>query len=292
MTQTPAEPDRAARPSNPTTGESALTVVIEPPRGLLHIPWRELWDFRDLWWMLSLQQIQVRYRQAVFGGLWALIQPVAAAAAFAVIFRGLVGETQGIPYFLFAYSGMLMWTMVASTVSEGSTSLLKNSLLLTKVYFPRLIMPLSTIGFVILDLVVGLLVLVVFMGWHRQVPGIGVLAVPFVLLGALVCALAVSVLLSALTVRYRDFRFVVPFGLQMWFFLSPVIYPVKVLGPGLQKIIMMNPMVGWLSAFRACLFGSDFDVMSLLVACGVTFLIAIAALVYFRQVEGTFSDIV
>ena len=269
-----------------------MTVVIEPPRGWLRIPWRELWEFRDLWWMLSLQQIQVRYRQAVLGGMWALIQPVAAAAAFSIIFRELIGETHGIPYFLFAYSGTLLWTLVSSTVSEGSISLLKNSLLLTKVYFPRLIMPLSTVGFSTLDLGVGLAVLGVIMGWYRVLPGLEVLIVPVVLVGTLVCALAVSVLLSALTVRFRDFRFVVPFGLQMWFFLSPVIYPVEVLGTGLQKIIAINPMVGWLSAFRACLFGSELDLVSLALAAGVTLLLSVVALIYFRQVEGTFSDIV
>jgi lipopolysaccharide transport system permease protein len=266
--------------------------IIEPPSGWLHIRWRELWQAREVCLMLALRHIKVRYRQAVLGGIWAVLQPLAAALVFTFVFRNMVGETYGVPYILFAYAGMLVWILLASTVAEASTILVDSSHLITKVYFPRLLVPLSALGFTLLDFLLGLVVLTVFMIWFGVVPGLGALLLPLVALGVVGCAVGISALLAALTVKYRDFKFVIPFALQLWLFLSPVIYPVERLPEWVQKVIIINPMSGWIMAFRHCILGTPVNAMQVVVATVTTLALLLLGLNYFRQTEDTFSDIV
>jgi lipopolysaccharide transport system permease protein len=242
--------------------------------------------------MLALRHIKVRYRQAVLGGMWAVLQPLAAALVFTFVFRGMVGETYGVPYIMFAFAGMLVWLLLSSTVGEASTILVDNSHLITKVYFPRLLVPLSALGFTLLDFVLGLVILAAFMLWFGTVPSLAILLMPLVALGVIACAVGVSALLSALTVKYRDFKFVIPYSLQLWLFLSPVIYPVERLPEWSQKLIILNPMAGWITAFRHCILGTPVDVTQVVIAVVMTLAVLLIGLSYFRQTEDTFSDIV
>lgn len=194
--------------------------VITPPRGWLQLRPRELWAYRDLLFALAWRHIQVRYKQAVLGGLWAVLQPVAAAVAFTLVFRRMVGSTGDTPYIVFAFSGVLLWQLLASIVGTGSISLVDNAPLITKVFFPRLLVPLSVVAFSLLDFLIGSTILAVLMIWFRPGVEITVLLLPVAVAGATLCALGVSVFHSALTIKYRDFRFVVPFFIQLWFFLS------------------------------------------------------------------------
>jgi len=267
-------------------------VVIGPPKAWPRFEWRELWRYRDLWWMLSLRNIQVRYKQAVLGGLWALIQPLAAALVFTFVFQGMVGETHGVPYIVFVYSGMLAWLLFASSVGSAATNLVDNAPLITKVYFPRLLLPLSVIPFTLVDLIVGSVCLGVLMGWYGVQPGWQIVMLPLVIFWIVACSMGFAVFLAAVAVKYRDIRFVVPFLLQLWLFLSPVIYTVGNLPSWVRPLIPLNPMVGWIEAFRFCLVGTPCSPRNVLTSVVITVVAQGGALIYFRKAEQQFSDIV
>lgn len=266
--------------------------VIAPSNGWLQFRFAELWDNRDLLATLAWRHIQVRYKQAVLGGLWAILQPMAAALAFTLVFRGMVGSTDGIPYLVFAYSGVLLWQLLASIVGAGSMSLVDNAPLITKVYFPRLLIPLSVIAYSLVDFAVGSIILAGLLFWFGSGLGPTIFFLPIAIGGAALCGLGISVFLSALTIKYRDFRFVVPFVVQIWFFLSPVIYPTSRLPQSVQTLIAINPMAGWLDLFRFSLFGGHCPVRGLVISSVLSVFIAVFAVAYFRQVETTFADII
>ena len=283
--------------SEPAANRSPL-VTIEPPRGWLRINWRELWAYRDLAWTLAMRNIQVRYKQAVLGGLWAVLQPLVAAGIFTLVFSRLFEkQVEGVPYLLFAFSGMVPWLLFSTTISGAASSLVDNTHLITKVYFPRLLVPLSVTGYTLLDFLLGLAVLGVMLVVYAMLAVYEIvltpaaLALPLVALGILACAVGCGVFLAAMTVKYRDFRFIVPFMLQLWLFLSPVIYPISVLPENVQGWLRFNPMTGFLEAFRHCLFGTALDTNGLAISCGVTTVLLLGGLAYFRQVEDYFADI-
>ena len=290
-TDTPASTALKANRQEPAANRSPL-VTIEPSRGWLRINWRELWAYRDLAWTLAMRNIQVRYKQAVLGSLWAVLQPLAAAGIFTLVFSRLFEkQVEGVPYLLFAFSGMVPWLLFSATVSGAASSLVDNTPLLTKVYFPRLLVPLSVTGYTLLDFLLGLAVLGVMLAAFGVVPGTAALALPLVALGILACAVGCGVFLAAMTVKYRDFRFIVPFMLQLWLFLSPVIYPISALPPHVQGWLRFNPMTGFLEAFRDCLFDTPLDTQGLAISCAMTAVLLLVSLAYFRQVEDYFADI-
>lgn len=268
------------------------TVTISPPKGLIGLRLIELWQYRDLFLVLALRHIQLRYRQTVLGGAWAIFQPAIAAAAFTFIFRDMVGSTEGVPYLVFAYAGTLVWLLFASFVAEASTSMLNSTDLITKVYFPRVLLPVSVVGFTLLDFLLGLLILVVLLLIYGLQIGIGLLAIPAVVVGVILCAAGVSFFLSALTVKYRDFKFVIPFLLQIWFFTTPVIYPLARLPESVQRVIVLNPMAGWVALFRHCCFGTPLDVRAVFTAALISIALAVVGLAFFRQVETRFADVI
>ena len=284
--------DDSIRPSGESKSAPATAVVIEPPRGWLRVPWRELWDYRDLFLTLAMRHIQLRYRQTVLGGAWAILQPAVAALVFTLVFKDMVGSTHGVPYLVFAYSGTLAWLLLATSVGEAATSMVANTQLITKVYFPRLLVPVSVFGFTLLDFAFGFVILAVLMLWFGLAPSALVLLLPLVVSGIVLCALGVSVFLSALTVKYRDFKFVVPFLLQIWFFMSPIVYPMTALPPWVQRVLVFNPMTGWLGAFRHCLYGAPVSPREVVIAASLTIALVVGSLAYFRQVEVGFADII
>jgi lipopolysaccharide transport system permease protein len=276
-----------------TDRKATPEIVVEPPRGWAGIGWGELWAYRELAWMLMLRNIQTRYKQAVLGGLWAVLQPALTALVLAAIFSSTFRDTtQRVPYFLFVYTGMLPWTLLSTIVGNAAGHVVDNAHILTKVYFPRLLIPLAVTGYSIVDLLVGSVILVVLMLGFGVHPGIEVLLAPLIIAAVLAAAIGVGVMLSALTARYRDFRFIVQLLLQLWFFSSPVIYPPSILPGYVQKLMILNPMAGLISAFRHVLLGTPVEPWPVALGAVASVGLLLLGLVYFRQIEHTIADIV
>jgi lipopolysaccharide transport system permease protein len=275
-------------------------LVIEPRRGLAGLQLGELWAYRELFYFLVWRDIKVRYKQTVLGAAWAILQPLATAAVFTVFFNRIAGISAGrLPYPLFAYSGLLVWTFFSQGVAASSNSLVGSANLITKVYFPRLVVPVSAVlaGFV--DLLVAFPILVVMMAFYGIWPGAAVLLLPLIVTLAFVSSLGVGLWLSALCVRYRDVRHVVPFLVQLWLFVTPVIYPAGKVGPAFARLGLpawlfgLNPMAGVVEAFRAALFGAAGNTAPLVAtSTGVALVLFTSATFYFRSVERSFADVV
>lgn len=282
------EPD-AVRPAPP----HAVTVLIESERSPLALDWRELWAYRELLYILVWRDIKVRYKQTVMGALWVLMQPLLTMLVFTFIFSKLRSAPSGdVPYPLFAYSGLLLWTFFANSITNSVHSLISNSHLVTKVYFPRLFIPAATVIAGLLDLAVASVMLVALLVYYRVAPGKGVLLAPAFLALMLVLALAAGLLVSAVTVKFRDLRHAVPFAVQMLMLASPVIYSSAIVGENWRVLFALNPIAGIIEGFRTSLFGGDFDTTMTLAACGLTFILFLVALYVFRRIEETFADFV
>jgi len=271
----------------------ATVIVIEPRRGWATIDWRELLHYRDLLYFLVWRDIKVRYKQTVLGALWAIIQPTMYMLVFSLFFGRLAGmPSDGLPYPIFLYAGLLPWTLFASSVGQSANSVIGSSNLITKVYFPRLIIPLASVGAALVDFAVASSVLCVLMIYYAIAPGLGLLWLPLLIAGTVTTALGVGMLIAALNVAYRDFRYIVPFMIQLWLFLTPVIYPVSLVPSRWQWLLMLNPMTGFIGGFRAALLGlpMPWEGLAAALVLGVTAFITGA--LYFRSTERTFADVV
>lgn len=281
----------------PDPPEAAVETWIVPRKGWW--PWPdlwELWDRRDLVGLLALRDVQVRYKQTVLGVLWAVIQPLVTMGVLSLLFGGLLdfGARVGPwPYPVFLFAGLVPWTFFAAAVAAAGNSLVNSAHLLGKVYFPRLVIPLAAVGAAVVDGLVALVVLAGLVVGFGVRPGWwGVLLLPVACGGVLVAALGVGVLLAALTVRYRDFRHVVPFMLQVWFFVTPVIVPAAMVPPGLRWLVHVNPIGGSIEAFRACVLGGPIDYAGWACSVGISLVLLGAGLAYFSVVEREFADVV
>jgi len=266
--------------------------IIRPRPGWIAIDWQELWDSRELLAFLVWRDVSVRYKQTVLGLAWAVLQPLFTMLVFTVIFGTLANmPSQGVPYPLFVYAGLLPWLFLATAVGSASQSLVAQQALLTKIYLPRLFVPASSVGSGLVDLGVSFCVFAVLMACYGVVPGWGVVAVPFLVLLTLIAALGVGMGLAALTVTYRDFRYVIPFMIQVWMYLSPVIYPVTLVPQKWQVVLAINPMVGIIDGFRSALLGTPWNLPALAMstACACTALVV--GLFYFRKTERRFADV-
>ena len=267
-------------------------LVIQPRSGWIPIDWRELWEAREILAYLVLRDVKVRYKQTVLGVAWAVLQPLFTMAIFTVIFGRLAGiPSDGLPYAVFVFAGLLPWTYFSNAVNSASGSLLNQQALLTKIYLPRLFLPGTAIGGGLIDLGISFLVFLAIMGWYRVMPSWGFLAVPFLVLLTTAAALGVGLVLAAVTVTYRDFRYVVPFMIQSWMYVSPVIYPVSVVPPQWQWALAINPMVGVIDGFRSALLGLPWNLTTLTVSTLSAFLMLTYGLFYFRKTERRFADI-
>jgi len=275
-------------------------VRIQPSHGWTSLRLGEVWEYRELLYFLVWRDVKIRYKQTVFGVTWAILQPLMTMLIFTIFFGGLarVGS-DGLPYPLFSYAGLLPWTFFAQGLSQSSNSLVGSANLIKKVYFPRLVVPLSSVVGGLVDFAVAFLVLVGLMAYYRIWPSLAVLALPLLLLLATVASLGAGLWLSALNVEYRDFRFVVPFMTQIWLFITPVIYPAgrveeKLRSVGLPPWLYgLNPMAGVVQGFRWALFGrTPFPSGSLAASAVVSILLVVSGAFFFRRMEKTFADIV
>jgi len=266
-------------------------MIISPPKGLLKIDWKELWSFQDLWIMLMERDIRIRYKQTLLGALWAILQPVLMVGIFCLFLGEMLRpHLQGTHRVIFFYSGYLPWLLFASIVTNAAGSLVANTQLLTKVYFPRLLVPLSVLGFTMLDFIMASSVLALIMLATRTIPGLSCLFLLVAVLGILACATGVGVFLAGMTVKYRDFKFVVPFLVQLLFFATPVIYPTTIIPDQYQWIIRINPMAGLISGFRAGLLNQPITVYHF-TSVAASIGILLFGIWFFRQVEDGFADI-
>ena len=275
--------------------ETAPTItVIEPKTGWVPVDFREIWNYRELLYFLTKRDIKVRYKQTVLGGLWAVIQPAFTMLVFTLFFGRLAKmPSDGLPYPIFVYAGLLPWTYFANAVSASGNSLVGSSNLITKVYFPRIVVPASAALAGLLDFFIALFVLAALMIWYQFLPGPAILLFPFLVALTFLCAVGVGLWLSALNVQYRDIRYAIPFLVQVWMFVSPVIYPVSLVHGNYQWLLALNPMGGVIHAYRAALLGHQPIDWGLL---GLSTLIILAlflgGLYYFRRMEKEFADVV
>ena len=275
-------------------GDKAETGIryIRPPKGWTPIDFGELFRYRELLYFLIWRDFKVRYKQTVLGIGWALLQPVFSMIVFTVIFGRLAGlSSDGYPYSIYVYAGLLPWTFFASGVNLGGLSLVNQQHLLTKVYFPRLFVPTAAVGIGLLDMLVAGALYVVLMVSFRQPLTMAILALPILVLLLLAATLGLSYLLAALTVSYRDFRFVVPFMMQAMMYISPVVYPVSIVPEKYHWLMALNPMVGIIDGFRSALVGKPWNLTTLGVSAVATLALLIFGMLYFRRTEQYFADI-
>jgi lipopolysaccharide transport system permease protein len=269
-------------------------VVIEPPRDGFRLGLRELWAHRELVYFLTWRDIKVRYKQTALGAAWAIIQPLSTMVVFSLFFGRLAKvPSDGVPYPLFAFAALVPWTFFANGLTQSANSVVASQNLVTKVYFPRLAIPIATVLAGALDFVLAFLLLIVLMMYYGVTPSARVLLVaPFSLL-ALVTALGVGFWLAALNVQYRDVRYTVPFLVQIWLFATPIAYPSSLLAEPWRTIYGLNPMVAVVDGFRSALLGTPAPPAATVVVSSVAaIVVAIGGAIYFRRMERTFADVV
>lgn len=266
-------------------------VVLRSRRGWQPLDIAELWRYRELLWILALRDIKVRYKQTVLGAAWAVIQPLVTMFVFTIIARFGKIPTDGVQPQVFYYCGMLPWLLFANSVSNASNSLVGNQNLITKVYFPRLAIPIATIVTSLVDFAIAFLMLIVIMLWYRVAPVPQIALLPVFVLLALMAALAGGLWLSALNVEFRDVRYVIPFLLQLWLFCTPVLYSTSgVHDPWKRLLLGLNPMSGVVEGFRWCVFGGPPPGSNVVVSVVAICTMLVGSLFYFRRVEQTFAD--
>jgi len=275
------------------TGKTSV-VEIQPTRGLFCLDLNGIWHYRELLYFLIWRDIKVRYKQTVIGAGWAIFQPLMTMVIFTIVFGNFAKiPSDGLPYPIFAYTALLPWNYFAQAISRSGVSLVGNANLISKVYFPRLIVPLSAAVAPLVDFVVAFVVLLGMMAWFGIVPIWHVLTLPLFLFIALVAALAVGLWLSALNVKYRDVGYTIPFLLQFWMYASPVAYPVSLVPEKWRLLYSFNPMAGVIEGFRWALLkqeAPDFGVM--LISAVMIMALLFGGIVYFGRTEQTFADIV
>lgn len=281
--------DRSDTPFSPT----GIT-VIQPSSGWVPLKLHELWAYNELLYFLIWSDIKVRYKQTVLGAGWAILQPFATMVVFSIFFGRLAGlPSDGTPYPVFAYVALIPWTYFANSLVTATNSLQNRQHLITKVYFPRLVLPISAVISALVDLAIALSVLIILLLVYGIVPGIGVLTLPLFVVFAAMAALSVSLWLAALNVQYRDVRYVVPFVVQLWLFITPVAYPSSMVPEPWRAFYGLNPMAGVVDGFRWALLGeTQMDWMVLVVSVLMVVLLLAGGLYYFRRMERSFVDVV
>ena len=278
--------------------ETALAnsvTIIEPSRGWVPIKLRELWEFREVLYFLVWRDIKVRYRQTLLGAAWAIVQPFMTMVVFTVFFGGLAKmPSDGVPYPIFAFAALVPWTFFANGLSQGAMSLVASGHLITKVYFPRLLVPTARVLGGMLDLLLAFLVLLAMMAWYGLTPrAAALLWLPALVLLTLVTAVGISLWLSALNVRYRDIQHLVPFLVQIWLFATPIAYPSSLLAERWRPLYALNPMVGVVEGFRWALLGSGAAPGPMLISSALAALVLlVTGTFFFRRIERTFADVI
>jgi lipopolysaccharide transport system permease protein len=269
-------------------------IVIQPSKGWLKLNLRDLWEYRELLFFLVWRDVKVRYKQTVLGAAWAILQPFLTMVVFSIFFGRLAKvPSDGIPYPIFAYTALLPWQLFAHALSESGNSLVANQQLITKVYFPRLVIPISAVLAGLVDFVIAFVVLLAMMFYYGIVPTIAILTLPLFIMFAVATALAAGLWLSALNVEYRDVRYTIPFLTQFWLFATPIAYSSSLVPERWRTLYGLNPMAGVVEGFRWALLGRSGGMGSLVVVSVLAVgLMLLGGLIYFRRMERTFADIV
>jgi len=286
---------RSPKRNLPRTEEGALhETVLEPPRGWLALRLRELWEFRELLYFLSWRDIKVRYKQTVLGAAWALIGPLLTMVLFSVIFGKFAKlPSDGIPYPIFSYTALLPWQLFARAMGDASASLVGNQNMISKIYFPRIFLPASSILSGLVDFGIAFLVLIGMLLFYQIQLTWRTLLLPAFVLLAIITAMAAGMWLSALNVRYRDFRHATPFLIQLWLYATPIAYSRSLIPEQWQLLYSLNPMAGVVDGFRWALLGQSVQIGSLFfVSVAAVLAFFLGGLVYFQHMEQTFADLV
>lgn len=286
-------------PVTPAAGAHAAPpgreVVLRPGRRSWLGELRELWDYRDLVLLLGLRDVQVRYKQTALGAAWAILQPLMTMVVLNLFFGRLLGLAQhvhGIPYPIFVIAGLLPWTLFSTAVTAASNSLVTHAGIIQKAYFPRLAVPIAAVGAPLVDCAVGLLVLAGMMAWFGVAVSWKLMLLPLLLASTLTAVLGIGILLASITVWYRDFRHVIGFMLQVGFFLTPVIYPVKIVREEFQALLSLNPIGGVIEAFRAVILDTPIPWMHWSISATTGCLALVVGLMHFVRMERRFADVV
>ena len=296
--RTPGEAAHDAQVETPPHGKHELPreplVVIEPRNSYFDFQLRDIWAYRELLYFLMWRDVKVRYKQTLLGVVWVVLQPLMMMLIFTLFFGRLVGvQSDGIPYALFAYAGLLPWTFFANASTISGNSVVNNSGLVTKVYFPRAIVPAAAVGAVLVDFAISSAVLAMLMLYYGVQPTRGLLMLPALVLLIIMLTLGFGLLTSALNVKYRDIRLALPFFIQVWFFASPIIYPSSIIPAAWRWLLMLNPMSGIVEGFRVALYGHKaFDWIGLTVSAAITVALLLYAAFTFHRLEKGFADIV
>lgn len=286
--------DTLAVDSHVEEDPSSREIVIAPSTGWIALNLKDVWEYRELLFFLAWRDIKVRYKQTALGAAWAILQPLLTMVVFTLVFgRMLKAPSDGIPYPVFAYCALLPWQLFAHSLTQSSQSLVGNERLISKVYFPRLIIPLSSIFSGLLDFGISFIVLIAMMLVYGIVPSMAIVTLPFFILLAVASALAVGLWLSALNVQYRDIRYTIPFLTQIWLFATPVAYASSLIPEPWRTWYGLNPMAGVVEGFRWALLGKTNDATGLLiVSCLAVAALLLGGLFYFRRMEREFADII
>jgi len=268
-------------------------ILIEAESSRVRFDLRQLWVYRELLYFLIWRDIKIRYKQTLLGAGWAIIQPLFAMLLFTLFFGRLARiPSDGVPYPLFAYAGLLPWTFFANALTNSGNSLVGSSSLITKVYFPRVIIPGAAVFAGLLDFGIAFLLLIPMLIYYRIAVTWNLLLLPVFICLVTLLALGVGMWLSALNVKYRDIRYALPFLIQLWLFASPVIYPVSIMPERWRWVLALNPMTGIIEGFRDSLFGGKLDVLTTLTSAAMTIAILIISFFAFQRVEDSFADVV
>jgi lipopolysaccharide transport system permease protein len=277
-----------------TNAPPLLVTVSKPTSGWQPADLKELWRYRELLWILAMRDVRVRYKQTVLGVAWAVIQPFFSTVLFTIIFSRVAKlPTDGLPAPIFYFCGMIPWLLFSNALTQAGNSLISNQNLITKVYFPRLVIPIAAVITGLVDFAITMVMLAILMAWYHVVPGLEVIFFPFFTLIALAASLAVGLWLSALNVEYRDVRYVIPFLTQFWFWATPVAIPSTMIDAGWKRTVYgINPMSGVVEGFRWCMTGKPAPGPMLGVSCITITALLITGTFYFRRMEKSFADLV
>ncbi len=268
-------------------------VTIRPSRTRVPLNLRDLWAYRELLYFLVWRDVKVRYKQTFLGVAWAVIQPLFTMLVFTLFFGKLAGmPSEGIPYPIFAYAGLLPWTFFANAISSSGNSIVGSQNLITKVYFPRMIIPGAAVAAGLVDFAIAFVLLIGLMVWYQVMPTWSILMLPVLTFLTCLLATGVGMWMSALNVKYRDVCYALPFMMQLWMFLSPIIYPPTIVPGRWRWALALNPLTGIIDGYRAALFGRSFDWTALTISALVTLAFLTYAAYYFRRMEKTFADII
>ncbi len=269
-------------------------MAIQPRKRIFQLDLSEIWRYRELLYFMAWRDIIVRYKQTAIGASWAIIQPLINMIIFTLIF-GILARipSEGVPYPVFAFAGLLPWAFFSQVLARGGNSVVGSSNLITKIYFPRLILPLASTAAPAVDFLLSFLMLLALMAWYHITPTWGLLVLPLFLGLAFMTAMAMTLWLSSLNVKYRDVGYIIPFMSQVWMYASPVAYPISVVPEKWRPFYSLNPMAGVIEGFRWALFGKESpDFMVIAISSSVVLALLVGGIVYFKRMEQTFADVI